>query len=310
MPSAEQGRRLYTPFPAECKLRVTFVEDTATPEGHVVHRLAGAFRQHLAGQTLAASSPQGRFAEGAALLDGLRLERAEAWGKQMALRFEGGVWLRVHLGLYGMWRFAGPGLERYGRRNRGPVPDEGLPPPQGAVRLRLRGPRHVADLSGPTACELLDQPGLDAVVAGMGADPLRRDADPERAWRAIHASRSPLAVLLMRQDVIAGIGNIYRAELLFRARLPPLLPGRELTRAAWEALWADTVLLLAEGVQAGRIITTLPGDRERKTGVARPADASYVAHRAGKPCRVCGAPVRAAALAGRTLYWCAVCQAG
>ena len=245
------------------------------------------------------------------MLSGLRLDGAEAWGKQMGLRFESGVWLRVHLGLYGMWRFAGPGLLRYGRRSRGPVPEtEGLPPPRGAVRLRLEGLRHVADLSGPTACELLDQPGLDAVVAGMGADPLRPDADPERAWRIIHASRSPLAVLLMRQDVIAGIGNIYRAELLFRARLPPLLPGRELTRDAWEALWADTALLLADGVRAGRIITTLPADRTWKTGAARSADASYVAHRAGKPCRVCGAPVQAAALAGRRLYWCGTCQAG
>ena len=245
------------------------------------------------------------------MLSGLRLDGAEAWGKQMALRFEGGVWLRVHLGLYGMWRFAGPGLLRFGRRSRGPVPEaDGLPPPRGAVRLRLEGLRHVADLSGPTACELLDQSGLDAVVAGMGADPLRPDADPERAWRIIHASRSPLAVLLMRQDVIAGIGNIYRAELLFRARLPPLLPGRELARDAWEALWADTALLLADGVRAGRIVTTLPADRTWKTGAARSADASYVAHRAGKPCRVCGAPVQAAALAGRTLYWCGTCQAG
>lgn len=257
-----------------------------------------------------ASSPQGRFAEGAALLSGLRLDGAEAWGKQMALRFEGDVWLRVHLGLYGMWRFAGPGLLRHGRRNRGPVPEgDGLPPPRGAVRLRLEGPRHVADLSGPTACELLDQPGLEAVVEGMGADPLRRDADPERAWRIIHASRSPLAVLLMRQDVIAGIGNIYRAELLFRAKLPPLLPGRELTRNAWEALWADTALLLADGVRAGRIVTTLPADRTHK-GAVRSADACYVAHRAGKPCRVCGTAVQAAVLAGRTLYWCGTCQAG
>ncbi len=245
------------------------------------------------------------------MLDGLRLDGAEAWGKQIALRFEGPVWLRVHLGLYGMWRFAGPGLERIGRRSRDPAPalDE-LPPPRGLVRLRLAGLRHVADLSGPTACELLDQPGLDAVTAGMGADPLRADADPERAWRIIHASRSPLGVLLMRQDVIAGIGNIYRAELLFRARLDPHRPGRALSRPAWEALWADSAALLADGVRTGRIITTEPADRSRKVGVARPVDAAYVAHRAGKPCRVCGAPVRAEPMAGRTLYWCAACQTG
>ncbi len=278
------------------------------PEGHTVHRLAAAFRAQFVGQTLRASSPQGRFAEGAGVLDGLTLTGAEAWGKQMALEFQGAggtpVWLRVHLGLYGMWRFAGPGLERIGRRNRGPASDE-LPVPRGAVRLRLMGLRHVADLSGPTACEILDRAGLDGVIAGMGVDPLRDDAEPERAWRMIHASRSPLAILLMRQDIIAGIGNIYRAELLYRAWLDPMKPGRELTRPAWLALWDDTVRLLQDGLRDGRIVTTLPEDRGR--GPAR-RQANYVAHRAGQPCRLCGTPVCLETLAGRTLYWCSVCQ--
>ena len=242
------------------------------------------------------------------MLDGLVLEAAEAWGKQMFLRFEGPVWLRVHLGLYGMWRFAGPGLERIGRRTRG-VAEEGLPAPRGQVRLRLMGVRHVADLSGPTACELLDGPGFAAAVARMGADPLRPDANPERPWRAIHASRSSLAVLLMRQDLIAGIGNIYRAELLFRAGLPPHRPGRTLDRAAWEALWADTVALLQDGLRTGRIITTRPEHRTRKTGAARRTDATYVAHRAGKPCRICSTAIVKEAVAGRSLYWCPSCQA-
>ena len=281
------------------------------PEGHTVHRLAAAFRAQFAGQILRASSPQGRFAEGAAVLDGLRLETAEAWGKQMALRFAGSdrgpVWLRVHLGLYGMWRFAGPGLERIGRRTRGPAAEPGtLPPPRGEVRLRLEGLSHVADLSGPTACVLTDRAGLDAMVAQMGADPLRPDAEPGRAWAAIHASRSPLATLLMRQDIIAGIGNIYRAELLYRGFLHPYKPGRDLTPPAWDALWADTVDLLTDGVQTGRIVTTLREDRGR--GGASRAVANYVAHRAGKPCRLCGTAIQADALAGRTLYWCPSCQ--
>ncbi len=282
------------------------------PEGHTVHRLAAAFREHFVGQILRASSPQGRFIEGAEVLDGLRLTGAEAWGKQMALEFRGSdnqpVWLRVHLGLYGMWRFAGAGLERIGRRTRGPAPEtEELPAPRGAVRLRLMGLRHVADLSGPTACEILDRAGLDAVVAGMGVDPLRADAVPARAWDVIHASRSSLAVLLMRQDIVAGIGNIYRAELLYRAWLDPFKPGRALSRPGWNALWADTVGLLTEGLRTGRIVTTLPEDRERG-GAARRGDANYVAHRAGQPCRICATPIDAETVAGRTLYWCRSCQ--
>ncbi len=289
---------------------------TITPEGHTVHRLAAAFREVFVGQMLRASSPQGRFEEGAALLDGLVLRSAEAWGKQMVLGFEGGVFLRVHLGLYGMWRFGGRGLARVGRRTRvrptdqstDPAPDlDALPPPRGLVRLRLAGLRHVADLSGPTACEVLDRAGVDAVVAGMGADPLRPDADPERPWHMIHRSRSSLAVLLMRQNVIAGIGNIYRAELLYRGFLHPHHPGTSLSRPAWEALWDDTVLLLGEGLRTGRIITTLPEDRGGRRGPNR-ANASYVAHRRGKPCRLCGTAVTAETVAGRTLYWCEVCQ--
>lgn len=310
--SGRAGSALFTPIVAECNKRRKSNKATITPEGHTVHRLAAAFRDVFVGQILRASSPQGRFEEGAALVDGLALRDAQAWGKQMVLRFEGDVFLRVHLGLYGMWRFAGPGLERIGRRTRvradDPAADaDALPPPRGMVRLRLAGMRHVADLSGPTACEVLDQAGVDAVVAGMGADPLRPDADPERPWHTIHRSRSSLAVLLMRQDLIAGIGNIYRAELLFRGFLHPHHSGNSLSRPAWEALWTDTVMLLAEGFRTNRIITTLPEDRDGRRGPNR-ANGSYVAFRRGKPCRLCGTAVTAEAVAGRTLYWCTSCQ--
>ena len=95
------------------------------PEGHTIHRLARVFEGRFASRVVAASSPQGRFAAGAAVLDGLRMASAEARGKHLFLRFEGvggldadepPVWLRVHLGLYGGWRFAGPGLAGEGGR--------------------------------------------------------------------------------------------------------------------------------------------------------------------------------------------------
>ena len=255
------------------------------------------------GHTVQASSPQGRFAEGAATLDGLRMEAAEAWGKHLFLRFAGPVWLRVHLGLYGMWRFAGPGLAGYGRGSRQQQdPEDGVPEPRGLVRLRLLTGHHAADLSGPTACELLSPMEKTAAEARLGPDPLRSDADPERAWAAISRSRTAIGALLMRQDVVAGIGNIYRAELLFRAGIDPYRPGRDITRPEWEALWDDLAVLLAAGVRAGRIVTTRPAHRRK------PGDASYVAHRAGQPCRVCGDAVRAEDMAGRRLYWCAACQ--
>ncbi len=262
-----------------------------------------------------ASSPQGRFAEGAATLDGLVLEHAEAWGKHMFLRFlspdpEDPVWLRVHLGLYGMWRFAGPGLSGMGRRSRAEAEadEDGNPLPRGAVRLRLMAGAHVADLSGPTACELLAPAEKRAATARLGPDPLRTDARPGKAWDMIHASRMAIGQLLMRQDVVAGIGNIYRAELLFRAGIAPHRPGRDLTRPQWDALWRDTRALLQDGVRDGAIITTRP--RHRPPGRTGRDARCYVAHRAGQPCRVCGDPVQAEDMAGRQLYWCATCQPG
>ena len=268
------------------------------PEGHTVHRLAHAFAAEFSGQVVAASSPQGRFAAGAERLDARVLRAAEAYGKQMFLGFSGRVWLRVHLGLYGMWRFHGPGLDGVGRRRQ--KADAAFPPePQGAVRLRLVASDHVADLSGPTACELLSPDGKAAAVARMGDDPLRDDADPARAFAKLRASRAPLGLLLTRQDVVAGIGNIYRAEPLFRARLDPHRPGRELSAETWGALWADLGALLRDGVRTGRIVTVDRGVRGAK---------NYVAHRAGKPCLVCGDAVLAEPMGGRTLYWCRRCQ--
>ncbi len=283
------------------------------PEGHTVHRLAGAFTARFVGKTVEASSPQGRFADGAALLDGRVLRAAEAHGKQMFLMFSDELWLRVHLGLYGMWRFAGPGLAGFGRQALRVPGGERIafpPEPRGLVRLRLLTRHNVADLSGPTACTVLPPAAKAVAMQRLGEDPLRDDADPGRAFARIHASRSAIGLLLMRQDIVAGIGNIYRAEILFRARVDPHRPGREIPAAVWDALWTDLAALLRDGVETGRIVTTEPADRARTSGKASRDDASYVAHRAGRPCRVCGTPVLAEPMAGRTLYWCPVCQTG
>ena len=286
------------------------------PEGHTVHRLAEAFEAHFVGEQLAASSPQGRFEAGAALLDGRMLLTAEAYGKQMFLGFEGDVWLRVHLGLYGMWRFDGPGLAGIGRRSRGDedLDDEGRPIPRGVVRLRLSGARHIGDLSGPTACVVQDPAEKAASVAGIGPDPLRVGARPSRAWAVISGSRMAIGQLLMRQDVVGGIGNIYRAELLFRAGIEPHKPGNALTKGQWDGLWRDAKLLLRDGVRDGVIITTRPKDRPAGVPVVgrrmRRDARSYVAFRNGEPCRVCGTAIRMEVMAGRKLYWCPVCQVG
>lgn len=297
------------------------------PEGHTVHRHA---RQHLrtfGAQTLEVSSPQGRFAAGAARLDGRVLTAGQAHGKHLFLGFadrpgdRADAWLHVHLGLYGTWTFGSlvtgavdadaPDDEADGADDYTYVATaRGVPPePRGAVRVRLVGDDAWADLRGPTACEVLTTDDVAAVRARLGADPLRRDADHATAGSRIRRSRAPLGALLMQQDVVAGIGNVYRAEALFRARLDPWAPGRQLDEGTWEALWSDLVGLLRDGVRRGRIVTTLPGDRTRRSGTVRREDAYYVYRRAGLPCRICGTAVVTEPMVGRNLFRCPVCQA-
>jgi formamidopyrimidine-DNA glycosylase len=262
------------------------------PEGHTIHRLV---RQHLTAfgtRAVQVTSPQGRFDAGAALLDGQLLLGGQAHGKHEFLQFEGGRWLHVHLGLGGTWTFG----------------EGDPPPPRGAVRVRLAGHGSWAELRGPTVCEVLDRGEVAAVRARLGADPLRRDADPQAAGDRIRRSRVPLGALLMQQEIVAGVGNVFRAEALYRGGLDPWRPGQELDADRWAVLWADVVALLRAGVRRGRIVTTLPEHRSRRSGPALPEDAHYVYRRTGLPCRVCGTPVLAEPMAGRTLYRCAGCQ--
>jgi endonuclease-8 len=231
-------------------------------------------------------------------VDGRVLRRAEAHGKHLFHRYGPDAVVHVHLGLYGTFA-------EY------PLP---VTPPVGQVRMRMIGGTHWTDLRGPAACDLLTAAEVDALCARLGPDPLRKDADPDRAWTRISRSRTPLAGLLMDQAVVAGIGNVYRAEVLFRHRLPPLLPGRALGHPLWMDLWADLVTLMRQGVRRGRIDTVRDEHLPEVTGRAPRQDRHggevYVYRRAGQACLVCGTDVATTVLSGRKLYWCPTCQAG
>jgi endonuclease-8 len=112
----------------------------------------------------------------------------------------------------------------------------------------------------------------------------------------------------MDQSVLAGVGNVYRAEVLYRAGLSPFRPGREVPERIWDEMWGDLRVLLRAGARAGHIVTTAREDRDRRSGPARLADRFYVYRRQGLPCRRCGTEVRTEVMVGRNLYWCPVCQ--
>lgn len=262
------------------------------PEGHTIARLAREHTEILIGRPLRLVSPQGRFADGAALLDGCVLERISPYGKHLFYGFAGSRWLHVHLGLYGTLI-------------SGTLP---APAVRGALRLRMTTDRCYVDLRGPTACEVLTPTEKRAIEARLGPDPLHRRANPELAWRRISRSPTPIGALLMDQSVVAGIGNVYRAEVLFRHGIDPHRPGRALEADHWQAVWADLRTMLRAGVRAGRIVTTQPRHRDRRTGPASRADSFYVYRRTGLPCRICATPVHTEVMAGRNLYWCLTCQ--
>lgn len=266
------------------------------PEGHTLYRVASELDEAFAGRPVRASSPQGRFVEQAAHVDGQEVTRAHSAGKHVFVEFRSGDVIHVHLGLIGAFTF-------------GTMP---APPPVGAVRLRLEGEAAYADLRGATVCELVDQGRVDEVLARLGPDPLRPDADPDAAYRRIHRSRKSIAALLMDQSVLSGVGNVFRAEVLFRAGLSPSMPGRRLSRARWDAMWDDLVDLMEQGVRTGRIDTVRPEHEPAAMGRPPRVDDHggevYVYRRAGQPCYVCGETVRTRIVEGRNLFLCPGCQ--
>jgi endonuclease-8 len=261
------------------------------PEGHTIHRLARDHAAWFTGQTVTVSSPQGRFADGAARLDGRRFETAEAWGKHLFHRYEGALTVHVHLGLFGKVRH-----QRLG------VASE----PTDTVRYRVVGSSDLIDLVGPTACELLGPDEADAIVARLGPDPIRTDSDPELAWAALQRRTIDIGRALMDQRVLAGVGNVYRAEVLFVHGLHPLVPARAIEREQWDAIWSTLVSWMRRGVRERRIITVDPAelgiprrelDRERSTHVYR-----------RDRCLRCDHPVHRFDLGGRWAYACERCQ--
>ncbi|WP_114422824.1 Fpg/Nei family DNA glycosylase [Nocardioides houyundeii] len=272
------------------------------PEGHTLRRLADDLTLAFAGRRVRVSSPQGRFESEARQLDGALLEGADSAGKHLFVELEGERFIHVHLGLIGGFAVHADVAQ---------VPD-----PVGQVRLRLvtadPGPTAYADLRGATRCELVGPAGRDLAISKLGADPLRADADVARAWRRISASPRSIGDLLMDQTVIAGVGNVYRAEVLFRHRIHPLRPGRTLRRGQFLALWDDLIVLMGEGVRSGRIDTVRPEHTPEAMGREPRRDDHggevYVYRRTGQPCLVCGTPVRTAVLVGRNLFWCSKCQ--
>ena len=292
------------------------------PEGNEIHRWAERHEAAFAGKPVRVDGPQGRFVD-SDVLDGRKLLRVMAVGKHLGYDFGKDRILHIHLGLQGDFT-----------EGSGPLPDV-----RGALRLRMWNAQRVklpavpgvskrhawyssddgtghlqpeqsawVELRGPRDCAVYTNAKWDELLERLGPDPLNGDA-PDRAFEKIQKSRKPIGQLLMEQDVIAGIGNIYRAELLYRARQSPFTPGKDVPLAVLKKMWKDAGLLMRAGMVDRRIVTTLAKDRLNKTGKVEVDDEHYVYRRNGRDCRICGGKVsKQEGFAGRNLFWCPKCQ--
>ncbi len=264
------------------------------PEGHVLHRAARLQGRRFRGKTVRATSPQGRFAAGAAVLDGQTVSGIDALGKHLFYRFEGDDVLHVHLGLFGKFR----------------VRSLPAPEPSPNARLVLESDTDHLHLAGPTACDLISPEEEDALRDRLGPDPILAPADgAEELIRRLRRRSISIGAALLDQKVVAGIGNVYRSELLFLAGVHPLTVAKSLDDEVVADLWDRSVTALKDGERLGRIVTVVPGEMGAKTTreLAR-GDRLYAYKRAGEPCRRCGDEIRSADADGRNVWWCPSCQ--
>jgi endonuclease-8 len=265
------------------------------PEGHTIHRIARDHGKLLAGRTVRVSSPQGRFDVDARRVDAAVLERIEPYGKHLFYRWSTGEVGHVHLGLFGKYRVQHT---------------DHSPEPVGQVRMRLqtepnedRNTYVTIDLAGPTACSI-DPPSVRKdILARLGPDPIRRGSKPAAMIERIERSSRGIGDLLMDQSVVAGIGNVYRAEALFVAGIHPLRSGTNCDRAELEALWATAQGMLRQGVKDGRIVTVSRDDLGIPPGVrVKRGEATYAYKR--DRCLLCGDEIQRIQIANRTSYHC------
>lgn len=260
------------------------------PEGHTIHRIARDHQKWFAGQKLIVASPQGRFEEESDRVSGRKLREVTAHGKHLFYHWNRNLIGHIHLGLYGKFR----------------VHNNPPPEPRGAVRVRMIGEKKSFDLNGPNCCELINKAEHDALRSRLGEDPLREDASADDVWQKMQKSRSAIGSLLLNQSVIAGVGNVYRAEILFLLGIHPEVPAKEIDRETFDEMWDLTVDLLQIGVKHNRIITngfTAAGKVPKRL---KASERLNIYKRT--LCPKCDARVKTWQLANRKMYACDKCQ--
>jgi endonuclease-8 len=273
------------------------------PEGDTIFRTAASLDRALAGQTVSgfetALAPLATV-DRATPIAGRTIDRCTAVGKHVLLHFSGNLALRTHMRMSGSWHLYRPG-EPW-RRSRQ------------AMRVRIDTEPWVAVAFDVHVAEFLpsERALRSRALSRLGPDLLSPTLDrAAAAIRIAHAGARPIADVLLDQTVVAGIGNVFKSEVLFDCGVHPDRPAASLGPDVIARLVDRAVALLGlnTGPGSGGEIVTHRGLR-RTTGRASPADNLWVYGRVGKPCRRCGARVQSLKRLpdARATYWCPVCQ--
>ncbi len=273
------------------------------PEGDSIFRAARSLHRVLAGHAVT------KFETAYAHLDrvavdtpivGRTIERCESAGKHLLIVFNGDLILRTHMRMNGSWH-----LYRHGERWwRGPQ----------AMRVRLDTADWVAIAFDVPVAEFVTKKQLETrdPVAQLGPDLLGQQFDRDEAIRRMVASAArPIAMTLLDQRIVAGIGNVYKSEVLFLAGVHPDVPSSALPLPTLERMMDIARGLLQDNVIDGTSPRIQTYRNLRQLNPASEHDESlWVYGRKGKPCRKCGTPIESKkmGLDARSTYWCPSCQ--
>jgi endonuclease-8 len=271
------------------------------PEGDTIFRAARALDQALAGRTVTRFEsvfPQLTRVDGDAPLRGRTIERVTSRGKHLLIWFSGDLVLRTHMRMSGSWHIYRPG-ERWHR-------------PRHEMRVVIGTDAFDAIAFTVPVAEFNTAAALERDLGEVGPDPLAEDFDAAEALRRLRAwGDVEIAEALLDQRAMAGVGNVYKSEVLFAGGVSPFTTVADLPDATVERLIAIVVKFMRANVVEGTTaaIVTYTGLR-RTTGRADPSARLWVYGRAGKPCRRCGTPIGRVrqGMNARSTYWCENCQ--
>lgn len=228
-------------------------------------------------------------------LEGCRITGVERRAKYLLIRTEAGT-LIVHLGMSGSLRLLTRALPPRPHDHADFALDSGR-------ILRFNDPRRFGSLHWTTGT-----PESHPLLAGLGPEPLGPDFGGDHLWRRARGRRVAIKLFIMNAEVVAGVGNIYANEALFRAGVRPTTPARRVSRERMDRLAEAIRQVLSEAIRVGGTTLRDYVNPEGAPGYFR--QKLFVYERAGEPCRRCGAPIRHRVLGQRSTYWCPACQPG